>query len=135
MALAGGTGTDVEVRLRIEETRLPLFVDGDYGEGIRMASAALDLSRRTGIDVPRAEYLLGSALGLNGAAGWDEHLEAAMIGARSTDDTQTELLSANNLISLVEPHLLGETRDFPGAKSGGCSICSKQQPAGAAPWR
>lgn len=102
LSLAAGTGTEIEVRLRVEETRLPLFVDCDFDGGVRMATAALELARTAGVDVARAEYFLGSALGLKGAGGWEEHLRAAVGGAREAGDTQTEFLAANNLISLHE---------------------------------
>lgn len=102
LALSAGTGTEVEVKLRIEESRLPLFADADYPAAVRMSSAALDLARRTGVDVPRAQYLLGTALGTTGEAGWDDHLASAMAAARRDGDIQTEFLAANNLISLHE---------------------------------
>lgn len=102
LALVAGSGTEVEVRLMIERSRLPIFVDCDWDEGIRSASVALDLARSTGIEQPRAEYILGTALGGAGAPGWEDHLEAARAGAREAADIQTEFTAANNLISLHE---------------------------------
>ncbi len=102
LALVSGTGTEVEVRLRIEQSRLPLFVDCDLAEGIRATRAALRLARETGIEVPRAEYFLGTALAVADEPGGDRHLRSAITGARAAGDVDTEFLAANNLISLYE---------------------------------
>lgn len=102
LALATGTSEEVEVRLRIERSRLPLFVDCDLAEGIRVTREALDLARATGIDVPRAEYFLGTALAVADEPGGDQHLRSAITGARAALDVDTEFLAANNLISVYE---------------------------------
>ena len=102
LTLAAGTGSEVEVRLRIEQSRLPIFVDCDLAEGVAMTSAALSLARSTGVDVPRAEYLLGTALAVADQPGGDEHLRSALAGARATGDVPTEFLAANNLVSYEE---------------------------------
>lgn len=102
LALVRDTGTEIEVKLRIEESRLPLFVDLDLAGGIRMTEAALSLAQETGVDVPRAEYLLGTALAIADEPGGDEHLESALKGARAAGDVHTEFLAANNLISFHE---------------------------------
>jgi DNA-binding CsgD family transcriptional regulator len=102
LALVGGTGSDVEVRLRIEQTRVPVFVDTDLPVGIRSGRDALILAQQTGIDVPRAEYLLGTALAVADQPGGDDHLRAAIDGARAAGDTNTEFVAANNLISFHE---------------------------------
>lgn len=102
LAITGGSGTDVEVRLRIEQSRIPIFIDCDLSESVRMARAALTLALETGVDVPRAEYLLGTALAVADVAGGSDHLAAAIAGARTSGDTNTEFLAANNLISYHE---------------------------------
>ncbi len=102
LALVSGTGSEIEVRLRIEQSRLPLFVDLDLAEGVAMTRAALRLARETGVDVPRAEYLLGTALAVADQPGGDVHLESAMAGARTAGDMHTEFVAANNLISFHE---------------------------------
>ncbi len=102
LALVRGTGTEVEVMLRIEESRLPLFVDLDLAEGVRMTQAAHSLAQETGVEVPRAEYLLGTALAVADQPGGEVHLESAIAGARAGADVHTEFLAANNLISFHE---------------------------------
>ena len=102
LALATGTGSEVEVRLRIERSRLPLFVDCDLAEGIRVTQAALSLARETGIEIPRAEYFLGTALAVADEPGGDQHLRSAITGARAVRNVDTEFLAANNLISFYE---------------------------------
>ena len=102
LALVTGTGSHVEVRLRIEESRLPIFVDCNLDEGVRMARDAFELAQATGVDVPRAEYLLGTALAVADLVGGADHLKAAITGARASGDTHTEFVAANNLISYYE---------------------------------
>jgi DNA-binding CsgD family transcriptional regulator len=102
LAVARGSGTDVEVRLRIEESRIPIFIDCDLAEGVRMSRAALSLAQATGVEVPRAEYLLGTALAVADVPGGWDHLAAAISGARRDGDTNTEFVAANNLISYHE---------------------------------
>ncbi|MDQ1642556.1 MAG: hypothetical protein QOJ90_1907 [Actinomycetota bacterium] len=102
LQLVAGTGSEVEVKLRIEQSRLPIFVDSDLAEAVRMSTAALELARRTGIDEPRALYLYGTALGVADQPGADENLLAAIDGARRSGDTHTEFMAANNFISFHE---------------------------------
>jgi DNA-binding CsgD family transcriptional regulator len=102
LALVGGTRSETEVRLRIEQSRLPIFVDFDLPEGVRMTQAAFRLARATGVDAPRAEYLLGTALAVADQPGGGEHLQAAIFAAREAGDVHTEFLAANNLISFHE---------------------------------
>lgn len=102
LALATGTGRGVEVRLRIEQSRLPIFVDCDLADGIRVTRAALNLALATGVEVPRAEYFLGTALAVADEPGSDQHLRSAITGARAARDVDTEFLAANNLISFYE---------------------------------
>lgn len=100
--LVAGTGSEVEVRLRIEQSRLPIFVDCDLAEGVAMARTAFGLAQQTGVDVPRAEYLLGTALAVADEPGGGEHLASALTGARAAGDVHTEFLAGNNLVSQQE---------------------------------
>lgn len=102
LALVAGTGSEVEVRLRIEHSRLAIFVDCDLAEGVRVTRSALSLARSTGVEVPRAEYFLGTALAVADEPGGDQHLRSAITGARAARDVDTEFLAANNLISCYE---------------------------------
>ncbi len=102
LTLVGGSGSEVEVGLLIERVRIPVFVDCDLAEGIRQSTRALERARTAGGDVTRALYLHGTAL-----ATADDHtaprlLAAAIDAARSTGDTSTEFLAANNLIAYHE---------------------------------
>ncbi len=67
-----------------------------------MTQNAFALARETGVDVPRAEYLLGTALAVADQPGGDKHLESAIDGARAARDVHTEFVAANNLISFHE---------------------------------
>lgn len=102
LRLAEGTGSEVEVRLRIEQSRVPLFVDVDIERGVSTARSAFELATATGVDIPRAEYLYGTALAVADDPRGSEHLEEAIRAARKVGDTSTEFLAANNLISVHE---------------------------------
>jgi DNA-binding CsgD family transcriptional regulator/tetratricopeptide (TPR) repeat protein len=102
LTLAAGSGTSTEVHLRIEETRLPLFVDGDYGRGVELATRALELARARTVGVAAAELLLGTALALSARPGWEAHLTCALSLARRQGDVDVELRAANNLIGAHE---------------------------------
>ena len=102
LALVGGTGTDVEVRLLVEASRIPIFVEGDPDAAVRSTTAALDRARASGVEVPRAEYLHGTALYLacrDEAAAFLAHAAEA---ARAQADVSTEMLASNNLIAFHE---------------------------------
>jgi DNA-binding CsgD family transcriptional regulator len=102
LGLVGGTASDVEVRLRIEQARIPIFLDTDLVEGVRLGRDALILALETGIEVPRAEYFLGTALAIADQPGGADHLQAAIDGARASGDRNTEFVAANNLASFHE---------------------------------
>ena len=102
LALVAGTDSAIEVELRIEHSRVPIFIDADLAEGVRSTSAALQLAQTTGVDVPRALYLHGTALAIADRSGAEEMLLAAIGEARAAGDTSTELLAGNNLISFHE---------------------------------
>ncbi|MDT4919264.1 MAG: hypothetical protein QOI15_166, partial [Pseudonocardiales bacterium] len=49
--LVGGTGSDVEVQLLVESTRIPIFLDADPVEAVRSTTAALDAARAADVDI------------------------------------------------------------------------------------
>lgn len=102
LTIAAGSGTSTEVQLRIEETRLPLFVDGDYGRAVELATRALTLAQARSVGVAAAELLLGTALALSARPGWEAHLACALDLARRQGDVDVELRAANNLIGAHE---------------------------------
>lgn len=99
LELVDGTGSAVEVQLRIERSRVPIFLEADLHEGLRASAAALELAVRTGVDVPRAQYLRGTALTVADRPEGAALLQTAMAAARAAGDVSTEFLAANNLIS------------------------------------
>jgi DNA-binding CsgD family transcriptional regulator len=103
LSLVSGTGTDTEVLLRIEQCRVPIFLDGEVEEGIAAARAALELAEEQQVGVARAHYFLGTALGVAGRDGWEEHLALAIEAARRTPDARdTEFSATNNLVTFHE---------------------------------
>lgn len=103
LRLVEGTGTAVEIALRIEQSRIPVFVDNDPESGVRMSAEALRLAEAAQVDVARAQYLHGTAWYMAGeyepAA---EFLERAIRAARASGDVSTEMVAANNFIVLNE---------------------------------
>jgi DNA-binding CsgD family transcriptional regulator len=99
LALAAGTGSDLEVRLRVEEARVPIFIDCDLDRGVATATTAWELACAAGVAVDRAEYFLGTALSIADRPLAREHLTAAIHAARASGDPETELSAAHNLIS------------------------------------
>jgi DNA-binding CsgD family transcriptional regulator len=102
LALVAGTGTPTEVRLRIERSRVPIFIESDLEAGVIASRAALETAQLADVDVPRAEYLYGTALACADLAGAEDELRRAIDHARAAGDTSTEFLAANNLISFNE---------------------------------
>jgi DNA-binding CsgD family transcriptional regulator/tetratricopeptide (TPR) repeat protein len=98
LALAGGTGTDIEVRLRIEHSRVPIFLEHDPAAGVRATTAALALAEQAGVDVPRAMYLHGTALYFANDPSAAEALAEGLACAERAGDIGTAMLAANNLI-------------------------------------
>ena len=102
LALTEGSSSEVAVRLRVERTRVPIFIDFDNEAGLRSATQALELAERSGIAISRAEYYLGTAKSVADDPTAPAHLEAAIAGARAEGDWETELAAAYNLISFHE---------------------------------
>lgn len=98
-----GSGTEVEVLLRIEACRVPIFLDGDVAGGVDAARAAVALAHRHGVGVDRAHYFLGTALGVADRPGWDRQLRLAMtVAARSATGADTEFAATSNLVTFHE---------------------------------
>lgn len=102
LGLVAGSGSAVEVRLRIEASRIPIFLDGDAAAGLAATTDALALARRQGVDVARAEYLHGTALYVAGDTAAAEVLDQARRHARAAGDVGTEMLAGNNLVACHE---------------------------------
>ena len=102
LALTAGTNSELEVRLRVEESRIHTFVESDLRAGVASATSAWKLARSTGFAVDRAEYLLGTALFVADLPDAEGHLIRAIELARESGDTETELAAASNLISFHE---------------------------------
>jgi DNA-binding CsgD family transcriptional regulator/tetratricopeptide (TPR) repeat protein len=116
LELVRGSGTETEVRLIIERSRVPIFLDVDVAAGVAATTAALELARDTGVDVPRAAYLHGTALAVADLPGAEEQLRSAIAAAHAAGDHQTEFLAANNLVSYHE------STDDPAA---GRAVCAE----------
>jgi DNA-binding CsgD family transcriptional regulator len=99
LALVAGTGSEIEVRLLIERTRVPMFLDNDLAAAVESSGSALALAQSTAVDVPRALYLHGTALSIADEPGGAEYLADAVQAARDSGDTTTEFLAAYNLVS------------------------------------
>lgn len=103
LSLVSGSGSPVEIKLRIEESRIPTFIDNEPDRAIEMSAAALQLAEDAQVDVPRAQYLHGTAVFMAG-----RHEEAASLldqavhGARAASDISTEMVAANNFVVVHE---------------------------------
>ncbi len=99
LALTAGSDSDVAVRLRVEQARVPIFIDCDLDAGVETAQQAWQLASRTGVATDRAEYFFGTALSIADRPGAPDHLGAAIDLARRSGDTETELSAGHNLIA------------------------------------
>ena len=103
LSLVSGTGSPVEIQLRIEESRIPTFIDNEPERAITMSAAALELATAAQVDVPRAQYLHGTALYMAGRAEEAANiLDQALRGARAAGDIGTEMAAANNFLVIHE---------------------------------
>jgi DNA-binding CsgD family transcriptional regulator/tetratricopeptide (TPR) repeat protein len=102
LSLVDGSGSPVETRLRIERSRIPIFLENDPAAAVRATAQTLELARAAGVDEPRAEYLHGTALYLAERPDAVEILRSAVERARAAGDLSTELVAANNLVAALE---------------------------------
>jgi DNA-binding CsgD family transcriptional regulator len=102
LGAAAEVGGDVEILLRIEACRVPIFIEGDFRKGAERGREAYELAIAAGVGVARAEYFLGTALACLDLAEGADLLEKAVEHARASDEVSTELTAANNLIAYHE---------------------------------
>jgi DNA-binding CsgD family transcriptional regulator len=98
LRLVEGSGSDVEIRLRIDAARLTLLCDMDGAAAAAEATAALALAEERGLATARARYVLGSADYISGGSAWRDHLARARAEARAENDHEVEFLAGHNLI-------------------------------------
>jgi DNA-binding CsgD family transcriptional regulator/tetratricopeptide (TPR) repeat protein len=102
LELVSGSGSETEVRLRIESSRIPIFIDHNPETGVRSTTQALEFAAAAGVDLPRAKYFHGTALYIGKQPRGAEFLREAADDARASGDVGTEMLAANNLIAFHE---------------------------------
>ena len=99
LAVAAGTSTPVEVRLRIEELRHPIRVEFDASRSLHLAEATVELARTVGVDEARALILLGSAHLVAGSPEWSAHIAAGLDRAREEGDLDSVFEASNALVA------------------------------------
>jgi DNA-binding CsgD family transcriptional regulator len=102
LAACAGQDGDTDVLLRIESSRLPLFVRYEFETQIPVTAAHVAEARERGVGIARALYYHGTALAVSGRAEGFEVLAAAVDAATADGDLDTEFTAANNLISFHE---------------------------------
>ncbi len=107
LTMAAGTGTPVEVGLRVEQLRYPIRVEFDAERALAMATQTVALAEAVGAEEARARTLLGSALLVAGSNDWDRHITAALEQARREGDLDTTFEASN---ALVAAHMLAGDR-------------------------
>lgn len=103
MERSGRDASGGRLKVQLARARHALLADGNSERAVAVAREAAALARRLGSsELPRAQYLLGSALGLAGGAGYRLHLTEAIRGARQNGDHDLELRAGNNLVATHE---------------------------------
>jgi len=97
MSATAGSGSDLEVRLRIEEARVAYLIDLDP-RAVEIAEAGLRLARTRRRHETLALFILGSARSLFRRRGWERPLRAALDAAQREGEISVEQRAANNLI-------------------------------------
>jgi DNA-binding CsgD family transcriptional regulator len=98
LALARGTGSDVEVALVVTRASTARLHGDDPHDQLAKAEAALRLARIRGCHEARALFALGHAMHRIGDAGWLPHLTKARKQAHRDGDIRTESNAANNIV-------------------------------------
>jgi DNA-binding CsgD family transcriptional regulator len=98
LAAAGGTASEVEVRLRVLDARTEGTYAGDRDAFLRKAEYALGLAKEQGVAEGFAHSVLGSALTHRSEAGWEEHLTTAVELCRRDGDVLHEFTATNTLV-------------------------------------
>lgn len=96
---ARGTGTPVEVALRLEEVKYSIRVAFDGGEAMSLAQEAWALASALGSHEARALTALGSASLVAGTDQWFKHLEAAIERAEHDADPEAGFEASNALVA------------------------------------
>ena len=102
LALVAGTGSAVEIGLRLDRARSLMFVEGDMQRSVAHTRETLELAEATGVELPRALMLAGTALGFAGQPGWEPLLLRAIDAARRADEPDVECMASNNLVTMHE---------------------------------
>ena len=97
-----GRNSAMEVLLRIEGSRIAIWIEADPVGHLATAAANLALALDRGVGVARARYYLGTATAMTGDPEGLSILAAAVESARQDGDYDTEFTAANNLISFLE---------------------------------
>lgn len=96
-------GPQLNASALVERSRRAIFLDPDFGSGgLAMAKAGLAAAREAGIPIARAEMLSGLASYMVDRPDWRVGLDRALGNARASGDIDTELATANNLITAHE---------------------------------
>jgi len=86
-----------QIRLRIAQVRLTMWVLGEYERAVDLATHTLCMALEHGVEVPAGHYILGTALVSAGRPGYRELLQRAMDLARQDHDHDIEMRAAYNL--------------------------------------
>ena len=92
------TGSEISTRLQVEACFIPIFLECDWETAIADATVALASAREGDVDVPRAEYLLGTAMAQVGRPGWQTHLRGRS-RSPAAGGIDVELRAAHNLVA------------------------------------
>lgn len=96
-------GPELYARALVERSRQAIFLDPDLEPGgVAMARDGLEAAERAGIPTARAEMLSGLASYMADRTDWRPAMERALEQARAVGDVDTELTTANNLITAHE---------------------------------
>jgi DNA-binding CsgD family transcriptional regulator len=102
LAACAGLDCDIEILLRIESSRVPIWVRWEAASQIPVAAGNVALAIERGVGVARAQYFHGTALAMTGKQEGLVVLAEAVEAASRSGDFDTEFVAANNLISFHE---------------------------------
>ena len=100
--MCGDRSSDTEVLLRIEASRVPIWIDLNPAAQLSTAAANVALALDRGVGVARARYFYGTALAMLGNQAGFTILAEAVEAAAVAGDLDTEFTASNNLISFHE---------------------------------
>ena len=102
LAACAGRNSRMEILLRIESSRIAIWIDLDPAGHLPTAAANVALAVDRGVGVARAKYYLGTATAMTGDPAGMTILAEAVESACQDGDFDTEFAAANNLISFQE---------------------------------